>query len=57
MFGLAIRPKEEKEAQKVSDALHTAEAEDPSIQVEHIVSLNEVVLPNIQNLQNFTLLE
>ena len=44
MFGLAIRPKEDKEAQKVSDALHTAEAEDPSIQVEHIVSLNEVVL-------------
>lgn len=44
MYGLAIRPKNDADAQKVSDALHTAEAEDPSIEVEHNASLNEVVL-------------
>ena len=57
MFGLAIRPKEDKEAQKVSDALHTAEAEDPSIQVEHIVSLNEVVLRGLGELHLATILQ
>jgi elongation factor G len=57
MFGLAIRPKEDKEAQKVSDALHTAEAEDPSIQVEHIVSLNEVVLRGRGELHLATILQ
>ncbi len=44
MYGLAIRPSNDKEAQKTSDALHIAEAEDPSLKVEHIASLNEVVL-------------
>ncbi|MBT8082243.1 MAG: elongation factor G [Gammaproteobacteria bacterium] len=57
MFGLAIRPREDKEAQKVSDALHTAEAEDPSIQVEHIVSLNEVVLRGLGELHLATILQ
>ncbi|MCG8370595.1 MAG: elongation factor G [Proteobacteria bacterium] len=50
MFGLAIRAKDDKDAQKVSDALHTAEAEDPSLLVEHIVSLNEVVLRGLGEL-------
>jgi len=44
MYGLAIRPSNDADAQKTSDALHTAEAEDPSLKVEHIASLNEVVL-------------
>ncbi|MDJ0749865.1 MAG: elongation factor G [Woeseiaceae bacterium] len=57
MFGLAIRPKEDKEAQKVSDALHVAEAEDPSIEVEHIVSLNEVVLRGLGELHIATVLQ
>ncbi len=57
MFGLAIRPKEDKEAQKVSDALHVAEAEDPSIEVEHIVSLNEVVLRGLGELHLATVLQ
>ena len=57
MFGLAVRPNEDKEAQKVSDALHTAEAEDPSIQVEHIVSLNEVVLRGLGELHLATVLQ
>ncbi len=57
MFGLAIRPREDKEAQKVSDALHIAEAEDPSLQVEHIVSLNEVVLRGLGELHLATVLQ
>jgi elongation factor G len=44
MYGLAIKPSNDADAQKVSDALHTAEAEDPSLTVEHIAALNEVVL-------------
>jgi elongation factor G len=57
MFGLAIRAKEDKEAQKVSDALNVAEAEDPSIQVEHIVALNEVVLRGLGELHLATILQ
>ena len=44
MYGLAIKPSNDAEAQKVSETLHTAEAEDPSLNVEHIAALNEVVL-------------
>jgi len=44
MFGLAIRPTNDTDAQKTSDALHAMEAEDPSINVEHNTTLNEVVL-------------
>ena len=44
MFGLAIRPTNDADAQKTSDALHAMEAEDPSLKVEHNTTLNEVVL-------------
>ncbi|MEJ2299038.1 MAG: elongation factor G [Woeseiaceae bacterium] len=57
MFGLAIRAQDDKDAQKVSDALHIAEAEDPSLQVEHIVSLNEVVLRGLGELHLATVLQ
>lgn len=57
MYGLAIRPMDDKEAQKTSDALHTAEAEDPSLEVEHIASLNEVVLRGHGELHLRTVLE
>ena len=57
MFGLAIRPKDDSDAQKVSDALHIAEAEDPSLQVDHIVSLNEVVLRGLGELHLATVLQ
>jgi elongation factor G len=57
MFGLAIRAKEDKDAQKVSDALQIAEAEDPSLQVEHVVSLNEVVLRGMGELHLATVLQ
>ena len=57
MFGLAIRAQDDKDAQKVSDALQIAEAEDPSLQVEHIVSLNEVVLRGLGELHVATVLQ
>ncbi len=44
MYGLAVKPSNDADAQKTSDSLHTAEAEDPSLEVEHIASLNEIVL-------------
>ena len=44
MYGLAIRPPKDSDAQKTSDALHIIEAEDPSIDVEHNTALNEIVL-------------
>ena len=44
MFGLAIRPTNDTDAQRTSDALHAMEAEDPSLKVEHNSALNEVVL-------------
>ena len=57
MFGLAIRAQDDKDAQKVSDALHIAEAEDPSLLVEHIVALNEVVLRGLGELHLATVLQ
>src|SRR5690606_23535632 len=44
VYGLAIRTSRETDAQKVSDALRTLAAEDPSLRVEHIAALNETVL-------------
>ncbi len=57
MYGLAIKPANDKEAQKTSDALHIVEAEDPSLQVEHIAALNEVVLRGHGELHLRTVLE
>ena len=50
MFGLAIKPGNDADAQKTSDGLHTLEAEDPSLQVEHVASLNEIVLRGLGEL-------
>ena len=57
MFGLAIRPKHDNDAQKTSDALHVAEAEDPSLYVEHNATLNEVVLRGLGELHLATVLQ
>jgi len=57
MYGLAIKPSKDTESQKTSDALHTAEAEDPSLQVEHIAALNEIVLRGLGDLHLRTVLE
>ncbi|MDH4109548.1 MAG: elongation factor G [Gammaproteobacteria bacterium] len=44
MYGLAIKPPTDADAQKTSDVLHIIEAEDPSVSLEHNVALNEIVL-------------
>ena len=57
MYGLAIRPTTDSDAQKTSDALHAVEAEDPSLSVEHNAVLNEVVLRGLGDLHLRTVLE
>ncbi|MFQ5549271.1 MAG: elongation factor G [Woeseia sp.] len=44
MYGLAIKAANDADAQKTSDALNSMVAEDPSLSLEHVASLNEVVL-------------
>lgn len=50
IYGLAISATNDAESQKVSDALHTLTDEDPSIRVEHSVSLNETVIRGLGEL-------
>lgn len=57
MYGLAIKPPSDNDAQKTSDALHVVEAEDPSLQVEHNAALNEIVLRGLGDLHLRTVLE
>ena len=57
MYGLSISPTDDADAQKVSDALHTAVAEDPSLSVEHNAALNEVVLRGLGELHLRTVIE
>ncbi len=57
MYGLAIKPPGDSDAQKVSDALHIVEAEDPSVALEHNTALNEIVLRGQGELHLRSLLE
>ena len=57
VYGLAIRTDSENDAQKVSDALRTLNAEDPSLRVEHVAALNEIVLRGLGELHLKTVLE
>jgi len=57
MYGLAIKPAKDSDAQRTSDALHAAEAEDPSLSLEHNAALNEVVLRGHGELHLRTVLE
>ncbi len=57
MYGLAIKPPNDNDAQRTSDALHVVEAEDPSLQVEHNAALNEIVLRGLGELHLRTVLE
>jgi elongation factor G len=57
MYGQAIKPANDKEAQKVSDALHAMVTEDPSLALEHNIQLNEVVLRGHGELHLRTVLE
>jgi elongation factor G len=57
MYGLAIKPPRDADAQKTSDVLHIIEAEDPSLNLEHNAALNEIVLRGLGDLHLRTLLE
>ncbi len=57
MYGLAIKPGNDADVQKTSDGLHTLEAEDPSLEVEHIAALNEIVIRGLGELHLRTVLE
>jgi elongation factor G len=57
MFGLAIRQTDDADVQKTSDALHSLQAEDPSLSLEHVPALNEIVLRGLGELHLRTVLE
>ena len=57
MHGLAIEVKSRGDEQKISDALHKLQSEDPSLKVEHHVSLNETVIRGLGELHLRVLLE
>ncbi len=57
MFGQAIKPANDSDAQKISDALHSAVAEDPSLMLEHVASLNEIVLRGLGEMHLRTVLD
>ncbi|MCP4470832.1 MAG: hypothetical protein GY815_09125 [Gammaproteobacteria bacterium] len=57
MYGLAIQPTRHGDEQKLSTALHKLEVEDPSLRVEHRISLNETVLYGVGELHLRIVLE
>ncbi|HEX6260855.1 MAG TPA: elongation factor G [Woeseiaceae bacterium] len=57
MFGLAIKPANDTDVQKISDALHALQAEDPSLSLQHVPALNEIVLRGLGELHLRTVLE
>ncbi|GMR17006.1 MAG: elongation factor G [Gammaproteobacteria bacterium] len=57
MYGLAIKPSNDTDAQRTSDALHAVVAEDSSLLLEHIASLNEIVLRGLGDLHLRTVME
>jgi elongation factor G len=50
LFGLAISPKKRGDEQKLADALHKLESEDPCFHVEHNLSTNETVMRGLGEL-------
>ncbi|MEW8624188.1 MAG: elongation factor G [Candidatus Thiodiazotropha sp.] len=57
LFGLAINTTKRGDEQKLSDALHKLEDEDPCFHVEHNVSLNETVMRGLGELHLDVLLQ
>ncbi|MGA7979368.1 MAG: elongation factor G [Chromatiaceae bacterium] len=50
LFGLAISPSKRGDEQKLADALHKLEAEDPCFRVEHNAAANETVIRGLGEL-------
>ncbi len=57
MSGLAIQPKRRGDEQRISEVLHKMMAEDPTLIVEHDVTLNETVLRGLGELHLRSALE
>jgi elongation factor G len=57
LFGLALIPKNRSDDQKLSDALHKLESEDPCLQVEHDSQANETVIRGMGDLHLRIILE
>ncbi len=57
LFGLAINTKKRGDEQKLSEALHKLEDEDPCFHVEHNVTLNETIIRGLGDLHLDVLLE
>ncbi|RLJ20274.1 elongation factor G [bacterium endosymbiont of Escarpia laminata] len=57
LFGLAISPSKRGDEQKLSDALHKLEDEDPCFHVEHNTSLNETIMRGLGDLHLKVLLQ
>jgi elongation factor G len=57
MHGLAVSPTRRGDEQKLSEALHKLDAEDPCIRIEHRAALNETVLMGMGNFHLRVLLE
>ncbi len=57
MQGLAVHAKARGDEQKISDALHKVQIEDPSVQIEHNAALNETVIRGLGDLHLRVILE
>jgi elongation factor G len=57
LFGLAVSTKKRGDEQKLSEALHKLEDEDPCFHVEHNVTLNETIMRGLGDLHLDVLLE
>ncbi len=51
LFGLALIPNNRSDDQKLSDALHKLESEDPCLVFEHDTQANETVIRGLGDLQ------
>ncbi len=57
MVGLAIAPAKRGDEQKLSEALHKLEAEDPSVRIDHNAATNETVIRGMGDLHLRLVLE
>jgi elongation factor G len=57
MHGLAVEPKRRGDEQRISEALHKLEAEDPCFKVEHCASTHETVIRGLGDLHMRLVLE
>jgi elongation factor G len=57
MFGLAVEPKRRGDEQRISEALHKIEIEDPTLRVDHDPVMNETVMRGLGELHLRSVME